>query len=179
MHEVGDVGSTATPQLVLDVLHRVSKRCQIRLPQVTPEIEALAHCLDEDVIAGLLEQLALSLKAFQGLKQFTEAVATYREMRAEEIGKLPLVLGPSQAKLLDDDHTLHLAFPFWEKMMTTDFIQRAQLMTNDPFVLKQRKDLAVVQTTVFTMVQRVLEQAGIHNRGSAPTIALPAGRLPN
>jgi hypothetical protein len=90
--------STPTSEQVLEVFHQTAEICQVRLPQVTPEIEVLAQELN--VLADVQRHLSLGLQARRGFDQFMKAVIAERAMLAKEVDQLPAVLEPSQARRL-------------------------------------------------------------------------------
>lgn len=124
MDKAGDNGNRPTPQEVLSALHETVPSLKIRLPQVTPAIEALAQQLNSIVLTE--KDLSLGFQAMSGLKQYTGAVAAKVDMLADEISELPL-LDPRRGRLHEQFRILSCALPFWHKMAATDFFQSASL----------------------------------------------------
>jgi hypothetical protein len=172
MGSAGDNGPP-TPQQVLKCLHKAVTRLKIRLPQVTPAIEALARALNPTVLADLTKDLTLGLQTLRGLKQAREGVAAYLPRLGDAIAELPLV-DPRRGRLLEDRRRLNRVQACWDEITATDFIQNATLMTDDPLDPSPRKDLAIMQTIVFAGVSLVFEQSGLPVGTSDASIACRA-----
>jgi hypothetical protein len=152
-------GTAPDPRDVLTALHGAAPTCRKRIPNVTNEVETLAKALG--MLPAVEDDLALTSQAIRGLLQAKEAIGAYLLTLGEVVSALPLVMEPDQARWLDEYRTLHRLWPLLDKFGETQFVKRGSLAAALPDALKQRKDLAVVQTMVFWNVQPVLDKAGI------------------